>query len=167
MPFCTFLRLLCHFPTCSIVFRHCKDSSGSHGWLAILVISSLLSPRLPSPSPSLALTSHRHGLLSTPTPSQNAPQPPIDRPRIPTACVALSLSTPGLSHQDFLLTSYIRSHSLTLSRTRPCSARFLSTAFPRFAAFLSCTLCVLGLPLIPDSPLRVLVFPCYLMHPIP
>ncbi|KAH9043957.1 hypothetical protein EDB85DRAFT_2138659 [Lactarius pseudohatsudake] len=61
----------------------------SHGWLAISVISSRtssllaidldtfpsLSPRS-SPSPSLALASRRHGPPSTPTPSQDALQPP-------------------------------------------------------------------------------------------
>ncbi|KAH8978902.1 hypothetical protein EDB86DRAFT_3150100 [Lactarius hatsudake] len=34
------------------------------------------SPRSLSPSPSLAFTSHRHRLPSTPTPSQDAPHPP-------------------------------------------------------------------------------------------
>ncbi|KAH8981046.1 hypothetical protein EDB86DRAFT_2977734, partial [Lactarius hatsudake] len=72
----------------------------SHGWVAISVISSrhssLLtidlnnSPSLSpcsSPLPSLALASRHHGPLSTPTPLQDAPQPPIDRPRVPAPCV--------------------------------------------------------------------------------
>ncbi|KAH8985117.1 hypothetical protein EDB86DRAFT_2960490 [Lactarius hatsudake] len=75
-------------------------SPTSHGWVAILVIlsrhSSLLaidldnSPSLSpcsSPSPSLTLASRHHGPPSTLTPSQDAPQPPIDRPRVPVPCV--------------------------------------------------------------------------------
>ncbi|KAH9025090.1 hypothetical protein EDB85DRAFT_1984782 [Lactarius pseudohatsudake] len=82
---------------------HCQDFSGSHGHIGHMIISSpllaidsLLSPRLPSPSPSLALTSRRHGLPSTPTPSQNAPQPSIDRLHISTAHVAFVPQHPGL-----------------------------------------------------------------------
>ncbi|KAH9002124.1 hypothetical protein EDB86DRAFT_369518 [Lactarius hatsudake] len=81
----------------------------SHGWLAISVTSSChsslfaidldtfpLSPRSLSPSPSLALTSHRQGPPSTPTPSQNAPQPPHRQAARPCASCRLCPSRPRL-----------------------------------------------------------------------
>ncbi|KAH8980707.1 hypothetical protein EDB86DRAFT_2979097 [Lactarius hatsudake] len=82
----------------------------SHGWVAISVISSrhssLLtidldnSPSLSpcsSPSPLLALASCHHRPPSTPTPLQDAPQPPIDRPHIPAPRVIFVPQHPAAS----------------------------------------------------------------------
>ncbi|KAH9025037.1 hypothetical protein EDB85DRAFT_244854 [Lactarius pseudohatsudake] len=90
----------------------------SHGWVAISVISSRLrsllaidldnSPSLSSPSPSLAPASRHHGLPSTPTPSQDAPQPPIDRPRVPAPRVIFVPQHPVaslISHFPFKMSS--------------------------------------------------------------
>lgn len=61
-----------------------------------------LSPRSPSPSPLLALAFCRHGLPSTPTPSQDTLQPPIDRPRVPAPRAIfvhqVDINTPGSLH---------------------------------------------------------------------
>ncbi|KAH9026795.1 hypothetical protein EDB84DRAFT_1563653 [Lactarius hengduanensis] len=102
------------------VWFRCFRSRSDVTWLGCHIghiVSPQLAPRyrsrqlpfsLSSPSPSLAPASRHHGPPSTPTPSQDAPQPPIDRPRVPAPRVIFVPQHPVaslISHFPFKMSS--------------------------------------------------------------